>query len=403
MLVGRASFVRVYADEISSLNALETFRVFDKDGFERFLNPPPRSRKQLADVLSSKAPLEFVENSGEDEEMVRLSPLANESRCFTCHGKTHAIRAVVEVSSSMKEINKAIRDNQIRSAGIGILTLLLVWGTIRLFMRTVVIKPVQAIGNIADRIGKGDLSARAELDSEDEIGKLAVRMNEMVQGLRERLHLTRFVSQQTVEAVRRAPGTGLQLGGERKTATVFFSDIRGFTSFSERVQPEFVVSMLNEILSKQARIVRKYEGDIDKYVGDELVAVFSGDGMVERAVLAALEIQEAVPTQIGSEILKIGIGINTGDMIMGAMGSADRMDYTVIGDSVNLGARLCSAAPGGQIYLSEYSASHLGESREFALAPLEPISVKGKKDPIRIFVVHRSTQPQASAEVPPSE
>ncbi len=390
MLVGKASSVRVYADELSHLDVLQTLRIFDRDGYERFLNPPARKRKELQDVLKNKTPVEFVENVDGEESMVRLSPLANETRCYACHGTNHDIRAVVEVSASMKMINDTINDNKIRSAGVGIVTLLLIWAVIRMFMRTVVVKPVQLIEGVANRVGHGDLSVEAMVSSDDEIGRLAARINEMVQGLRERLHLTKFVSQQTVDAVRSADSMGVQLGGERKVATVFFSDIRGFTSYSEKVAPEQVVSMLNDILSRQTAIVKRYGGDIDKYVGDELVAVFLGDNMVENAVRAAIEIQHELEAEMRNkteDAVHIGIGINTGEMVMGAMGSMERMDFTVIGDNVNLGARLCSAANGGEILISEYSASYITGHPEFELIQLEPLSVKGKQAPVKVCKV----------------
>ena len=183
------------------------------------------------------------------------------------------------------------------------------------------------------------------------------------------------------------------MGGERKLATVFFSDIRGFTSFSEKVEPERVVSMLNGILAKQAAIVRKHGGDIDKFVGDELVAVFLGEGMARRALCAALEIQEelaASPDLTESGTIAIGIGLNTGEMILGAMGSPDRMDFTVIGDHVNLGARLCSSAKPRQILISEGTARDVLDDPEFHCMPLEPLQVKGKEKPVRVYEVRRA-------------
>jgi adenylate cyclase len=257
-------------------------------------------------------------------------------------------------------------------------------------MRTVVVRPVQLIEGVAQRVGKGDLSANADVSSKDEIGNLARRINEMVQGLRERFHLQKFVSQGTVDAVRRADQSGVKLGGARKTATVFFSDIRGFTSYSEKVSPERVVTMLNHCLTKQSSIVRKYGGDIDKYVGDELVAVFVGDKMVENAVRAAIDIQKEMRDNATVEdrnILNIGIGINTGDMVMGAMGSDERMDFTVIGDNVNLGARLCSAAKAGQVLISEFSAKLVSGTDAFRLRELEPMNVKGKQAALKVFEV----------------
>jgi adenylate cyclase len=398
MLVGRASSARYYIDAIRANPHVGTVRVFDKDKNERFLNPPLRERSQIAGLVSSKEPVEFVEKVGETEYMVRLAALPNEVRCYSCHGKNHEVRGIVEVSASMTAINDAIADNKLRSATIGALTILLVWVVLRQFMKSVVVNPVQAIEKVASKVGAGDFTVLAPVGSRDEIGSLAMRINEMVQGLRERFHLQKFVSEQTVRAVRAADQSGVRLGGQRKRATVFFSDIRGFTSFAEKNEPEKVVGMLNECLSTQASIVRKYGGDIDKYVGDELVAIFEGDNMVENALKAAREIQQVIAgggdaaAQAG---LELGIGINTGDMVMGAMGSKDRMDYTVIGDSVNLGARLCSAAKPGQVLLSEFSVNAMAGNAEFKLLPLEPLIVKGKQDPVRVYELEwsRSSKP----------
>jgi adenylate cyclase len=287
----------------------------------------------------------------------------------------------------MSAINETIRKNKIYSIAAGLVTILLVWLVLRIFMKAVVVTPIGNIGEVVQQVGDGNFSVATHVTSNDEIGELGRRINEMIIGLRERFHLQKFVSQQTVDYVQRASELGVKLGGERKQATVFFSDIRGFTAFSEKVEPERVVSMLNTILSKQAAIVKKFGGDIDKYVGDELVAVFQGEAMVRNAVLCAIEIQkmmEEIHNEIG-ESIAIGIGINTGEMVMGAMGSDERMDFTVIGDAVNLGARLCSAASRGQILLSEDSAKFIFSDSYIELVKHEPIKVKGKESAIQIF------------------
>ncbi len=197
------------------------------------------------------------------------------------------------------------------------------------------------------------------------------------------------MSGETISAVKGAEG-GVKLGGERKLVTVFFSDIRGFTAFSETREPEVVVDMLNRFLGEQAQIVRQYQGDIDKFVGDELVAVFQGDGMVERATRCAVDIQRRM-AQLSREHpewgIAIGIGINSGEVVMGAMGSESRMDYTILGDTVNLGARLCSNAGRGEILLSERAYGRIAHPEKFRTARLEPIQVKGKTAPISIVGV----------------
>jgi len=391
MLVGKGSYVHSFINEVRLIPAVHDLRVFDREGNERFVDRPVEELgKSLARrALESKEVIESTQMINGEEYLVRVSPLINDKRCQGCHGTDHAVRGVVEVAASMADINAAVSKNKIYSLVTGALTILLVWFVLRIFMKRVVVHPIGNIGDVAQRVGLGDFSAMAVVQSKDEIGVLAVRINEMVVGLRERFHLQKFVSQQTVDAVRQADSMGVKLGGERKTATVFFSDVRGFTSFSEKVEPERVVTMLNSILSRQTDIVKKYGGDIDKFVGDELVAVFVGKEMVNRAVECALEIQQTMNdvAATAGEDVGIGIGINTGVMVMGAMGSEDRMDFTVIGDSVNLGARLCSAAKRGQILLSENSAEHVKGASSIRLLKLDPIKVKGKEQPIQIFEV----------------
>ena len=239
-------------------------------------------------------------------------------------------------------------------------------------MRMTVLQPLDIIGAVADKVKEGDLSVNAAVQSGDEIGILAKRINDMIQGLRERMHLTKFVSDDTLSAVQKADLKGVELGGKRKEATVLFSDIRGFTSYSETVDPEDVIDMLNTYLNRQAEIVKEFDGDIDKFVGDELMAIFIGDDMAKNAVNCSVAIQKAM-TEINQNAggnIGVGIGINTGLMVMGAMGSKDRMDYTVIGDNVNLGARLCSAAKAGEIILAK-SVTALLDKKNYQLKEMD--------------------------------
>ena len=253
-------------------------------------------------------------------------------------------------------------------------------------MRLTVIKPLDIIGGVADKIGSGDLSVQARVKSQDEIGILAKRINAMIKGLQERLHLTKFVSDEALTAVGKADLKGLTLGGERKDATVLFSDIRGFTSMSEKMEPEEVVNLLNMYYDKKTEIIQNFEGDIDKFVGDEVMAIFMGDHMAKQAIDCAVEIQKEIQTlnQKLGENIEIGIGINTGAMVMGAMGSKDRMDFTVIGDNVNLASRLCSVAKAGEVIISENTEKLLGDTN-FILKKLDPIHVKGKEKLIPVY------------------
>ncbi|MFZ4620728.1 MAG: adenylate/guanylate cyclase domain-containing protein [Bacteroidota bacterium] len=389
MLVGKGSYARSFINDVRSISAVKDLRVFDNAANERFVNSQKKDfgLDFVRSAVMKDTIIEAMQVIDGEEYFVRYSTLRNEKRCQVCHGDDHTIRGVVGVTTSMSSINATIRKNQIYSLLAGAFTIILVWVVLRIFMKAVVVNPIGTIGNVVRQVGNGDFSVSTNVSSNDEIGDLGLRINEMIIGLRERFHLEKFVSKQTVDYVQRASEMGVKLGGERKTATVFFSDVRGFTAFSEKVAPERVVAMLNLILSRQAEIVKKFDGDIDKYVGDELVAVFQGDAMVKNAVQCSIEIQQmmrSIPETTGDDIA-IGIGINTGEMVMGAMGSEDRMDFTVIGDSVNLGARLCSAAARGQIIISEYSAQYIKNDSSISLNKLSPIKVKGKESHIEIY------------------
>ena len=116
----------------------------------------------------------------------------------------------------------------------------------------------------------------------------------MIKGLQERLHLTKFVSDEALTAVKKVGLEGLKMGGERKVATIMETDIRGFTSMSEKMEPEEVVSLLNTYLDKQTEVIQSYGGDIDKFIGDAVLAVFTGEEMADNAVQCAIEIQKEI-------------------------------------------------------------------------------------------------------------
>ena len=137
---------------------------------------------------------------------------------------------------------------------------------------------------------------------------------------------------------------------------MLFCDIRGYTAFSERHPPEAVVEVLNHYFQHLAKFVKDHQGDIDKFVGDQILAVFADDRSEQLAVRCALAMQakmDDLAPERTERAAGVGIGIATGEVVMGAMGSQDRMDYTVLGDAVNLAARLCSHAAQGQVLVDQ--------------------------------------------------
>jgi adenylate cyclase len=238
-------------------------------------------------------------------------------------------------------------------------------------------------------VARGDLRKLVAVRSNDEIGKLTNVFNQMILSLREKLLMEKYLSQSTVLSIQEHRDvTKLRLGGERKYVTALFSDARGFTSLSEKMSPEDVVGLMNIYLNLQTTVIHHWGGIVDKFVGDEVMAIFEGRGMEINAVRAAVEIQRycralnAARAAAGEKQVNIGIGLNSGDVVMGNMGSEDHMDYTVIGDNINVAARLCGIAQPGQILVSKIVADEIGDRAMWK--ELAPVTVKGRDHPIGI-------------------
>ncbi len=367
----------------------------DPDGrlvHDAFAEPevPPQVQKAMA----TQTEVVHTVANGEDESMVFIDPMLNEPQCQTCHGMDNEVRGAIAITLNTSQAareREALTEQSVMYASgtVFLVALLLVF-----WLRMTVILPVRTIGTAADQIGNGDLDVRVNVGSDDEVGRLADRINDMVAGLRQKIELSKFVSQATVDQVESSGGT-VHREGERRQLTVLFSDIRGFTAFSETREPEEVVAMLNSYLQVQSEVVIARGGDIDKFVGDELMARFSGPDHAGRATLAAVEMVEAVARLndeqglSGDERIHIGVGLNSGEMILGAMGSEQRMDFTVIGDAVNLGARLCSVAARGEVITSKGSRDLTEDDGSLIFEAREPVQVKGKSEPIQIFEVTR--------------
>lgn len=212
-----------------------------------------------------------------------------------------------------------------------------------------------------------------------------------------RNRLSRYVGNNLVEKLINLKD-GVFLETERRNVTVLFADIRSFTTIAERMAAEEVVTMLNEYFSVMVDIIFKNSGLLDKFVGDQLIAVF---GLVDtdgnapaNAIRTAIEIQAATDAMrrrrmaAGLEYFELGIGINTGTAIIGNIGSANRMDYTVIGDCVNVAARLEQMARGGEIIIGEQT--YLANTENFAFECRGRINVKNKLEPVVCYHVLRA-------------
>jgi len=260
-------------------------------------------------------------------------------------------------------------------------------------------RPILAIGEAANEVAKGNYKVQVKtVRSRDEIGELAKRINNMIVQINERFELAKFVSHGTISAIQRSEETGVALGGSRCEVAILFVDIRGYTAFAESRDPETVVETLNFYLARQADLVASHNGDVDKFVGDQVMAVFQGPAMAANALRCALAMQKHMTDASANRpdrTLAIGIGIDMGEVVMGAIGARDRMDFTVLGDHVNIAARLCSAAkPRQTLATAVVIQAAMGSHPDLPLTShaLDPITVKGKSAPLRVYDIQPARQ-----------
>ena len=263
-------------------------------------------------------------------------------------------------------------------------------------------RPIFRLVHGTRAIAEGDFNVALPVTSRDELGVLTESFNQMARSLREKEMIkhafTRYVAREVVEEILKDP-EHLVLTGERREATVLFCDIRGFTPLSERMSPEDVVLLLNEFYTLMIETVFKHDGTLDKFLGDAVMAVFGApiahpDHAV-RAVRTAIAMQEGISVlnaaraKQGKERIQVGIGVSVGEVVAGTVGSGERMEYTVIGDSVNLASRLESNAKPGRILISGRTYDKVRDLVE--VVPLGPIKVKGKEEQVEVFelVWHR--------------
>ena len=269
-------------------------------------------------------------------------------------------------------------------------------------------QPLITIRDAVERITGGDYSKTLSLSRKDEFGEVADALNKMTLGLQQREDLksalARYVSEDILNEVIYA-GKSSELYSQRKKVTALFADVRGFTHFSEQLDPEETVAMLNDYFEKMIEAVFKNFGHLNKFMGDGLMALFGAlreDEFQEaHAVQASLDMRSALRqlqekwatsesrAREAMASLRIGIGINTGLAIVGNIGSKQRMEFTAIGDSINLAARLEQATParGVDILVSEYT--YVATRSRFPFEPAGEISLKGKSESARTYTLRK--------------
>jgi adenylate cyclase len=255
--------------------------------------------------------------------------------------------------------------------------------------------PISQLVAATEAIGKGDYRYRVELDRQDELGNLATAFNQMGEELF-RHTLTRqsfgkYVGEEVLEMILADPEK-MWLKGHKNEATILFADIRGFTAYAEDREPEEVVEMLNTYFEIATRAILDFGGYVDKFIGDCVLGVFGvpvfRKDHVERTVRAAMDLMDQLRVHSihGNPLLSsVGIGIHTGSIVSGNIGSQAKMEYTVIGDTVNLASRLSELASPGEVLVTDAVYDNL-----HTLVSVEPAgtrAVKGKTAPVETFRV----------------
>lgn len=266
----------------------------------------------------------------------------------------------------------------------------------------VLTKPIFQLSRGTKAIAAGRLDITLPVTSRDEIGDLTESFNEMARSLREKEKIKRafstYVARQVVDEIMKNPDQ-IALSGERRDVTVIFCDMRGFTTLAEKLAPEEVVAALNDFYSLMIDLTIKNNGTINKFLGDAVMAIFGAPAAYPdhcwRAVQTALEMQAGVAAlsarriSEGKDPISIGIGISAGEAVAGTVGTEDQMEYTVIGDKVNLAARLESSAKPGQILVSEPTYRQVADKVNARC--LGPIHVKGKEEAVVVFEILKAS------------
>lgn len=305
----------------------------------------------------------------------------------------------VAVTTSEAKILEKINSITKRSLYLGLALLMIALWFAMLFADSIV-QPILRLVDATKRLSQGDFTVRLRPTTKDELSVLTRAFNGMAEGLAERERIKevfgKFHSKGVIQKMLKEER--INLGGDRIPTTVFFSDIRSFTTASEHMQPEHVVEMLNEYMGEMVAVIDRFGGDVDKYVGDAIMAIWGislGDPATEaeRAVLACLEMREKLKdlnfrrNERGQPAIKIGMGLNSGVVVFGKIGSPNRMEYTVIGDTVNTASRMESLTKEFQtdLLVNESTVKLLPRPEIFEFVGPFETKAKGKVEAVFVY------------------
>jgi len=297
---------------------------------------------------------------------------------------------------SKEGINKVLLKTRNRIIEITLIALLLgIIGSI--FLVKFIITPIRVLVKGVQEISHENFDVLLPIKTRDELGELTFAFNRMAKSLKEkqimRHTFERYVTKEVADTILKNV-EDIRLGGERREITILFADIRGFSQISERLSAEEIVHLLNDFFTLMVEVIFKYEGTVDKFMGDGLMAIYgapiSHKDDALRAVKTAIEMKEALSefNKNRKEPIHIGVGITSGEVVVGNIGSEKRMEYTAVGMRVNLAARLQAISENNQILIDKNT--YLKIANLVKVIRLEPILIKGLELPVEIYLVMES-------------
>ncbi len=382
--------------ELMSTGSLNTTFLVNKDG-QVLVHPDTDKILSSENLKYLPAVEKMISSKNENEQNV--FPDEEGNLLFYAYHRIIGDMFVV-TTISHHDVFEAINRTTYRIVLFSIAVIFLAIIIIRFFSKTLT-SPIGKLVDASHDIEEGNFSLELKSKTRDEIGVLTSSFNHMAKGLGEREILMKTFSKFTNKTLAQKAINGeLKLGGETKKATIFFSDIRSFTAMSEKLTPQEVVEFLNEYMTRMVECVNKTNGIVDKFIGDAIMAVWgtpesSGSAADDawNAVKAALMMRVALSNYnkervaAGKAPMRIGCGINTGDVVAGQIGSSERMEYTVIGDAVNFASRTeaLNKPFATDILITENTYDLVKD--KVVVEEMPSVHVKGKEGNVKMFAV----------------